>query len=125
MFSLAISTEVTAIGVPHLVMAHPLKWEFKRLERVQRKLRKINELETCLESLIYLDHQKPAMGEMFTDYVLGEQIKINSNLGFLFFFFFPYVSSKSKECLLFLQCNRKDSGKNRYGIFNNRSTQSL
>lgn len=61
------------------------------------------------------------MGEMFTHYVLGELIKIWGS----YFFFFPYVSSKSKECLLFLQCNREDSVKNRNGIFNNRSIQSL
>lgn len=83
-------------------MAHPLKWQFKRLERVQRILRKINELEAHLESLICLDHQNPAMDELFTVYILGEQIKISINLGFLFIFF-SYVSSKSKEYLLFLQ----------------------
>lgn len=67
---------MTAIGIPHLVTAYPLKWEFKRLEGVRRILRKINELEACLESLIYLDHQNPAMVELFTGYILGNRSKL-------------------------------------------------
>lgn len=86
-FVVADSTEVTDIGVSHHGMAPPLRWDFFRRGEVQRTWRKINELEACLESLIYLDQPKNGY-ELFTVYILKEQIKINSNLGVLLIFFF-------------------------------------
>lgn len=47
------------------------------------------------------------MGEMFTRYVLGELIKINSNLGILFFFFFLMFHPKARNAFFFFSVTGK------------------
>jgi len=97
-------------------MTYPLKWKFKRLERVQRILRKINELEADIESLIYLEHQNPALSELFTVCILGEHIKIYSNLRFLFIYFLLF-HPKARNVFFFFSVTGKIQARTKMVFF--------